>query len=238
MIRGGARLALQGKVWERTVNEAIQRIVKTVQATPASKWHGQTTFTEIASTTCDDVLGKLTELSHDDTVGRCVVATEDIPKHTIVLPVDGVLLKERNTWTIQITKDDQLLSVGGAQLVAHSCQPNMHLLFDYGGGKAYRGSDAVQETLPALWYTSRRDIEKGERLSFDYNTSEWVVSDSFVDVNTQIPVEGFSKITDPAYRLRVLPYITPPVRQQALEEGLLTEEEAAIAGIFAKTMDA
>ena len=220
----------QNPQWGRCVNAAVKKIINEV--TVPEKQFSESAR-EISSTLNKDILGKFATLEHDDSVGRCLVASEFIPKHTVVLPFDGVVVPKPNTWTIQISKDHHLLSVGGSQLVEHSCTPNMQLLFDYNNAKMYQGSDVK---LPVIYFCSVRDIEAGEKLAFDYNSSEWVISSPFFDAGSQKDIEGFSKVEDPEYRLRLLPYITPPIRELCEENGLLGEAELQVAGIFAKTM--
>eukprot|EP00756_Hemistasia_phaeocysticola_P025470 Hpha_TRINITY_DN16008_c2_g1::TRINITY_DN16008_c2_g1_i1::g.120510::m.120510 len=234
LIRGGARVAFQSRGWEKGVTQAVQRLVgRHILSQPQKGWHANSR--EFASLVSDDVLGGLTRVHEDPTVGRCLLAEEDIPANTVALPVDGVVLAAPNTWTIQVSATQHILSVGGSQLVAHSCKPNLQLLFDYSNDRKYDGAKEG-EKLPTLWFTTTRAVKRGERLSFDYNTSEWVVTDVFTDEHTGRRIEGFGKVQDPQYRLRLLPYITPPIREIALERGLLTEEEAAIAGAYSSTL--
>ena len=229
MIRGGMRVTLQNTNWSKNVKNAV-RMVLAKQPTGEV---GTPLFRSLSSTVDDDVLGKYTALTQHDVMGRCLVATEDIPKNTIVLPVDGMVMDEPNTWTIQVSADHHLLSVGGSQLVAHSCSPNVFLLFDETNSRQYPGSDAV---LPSLYFCTKQDIAKGELLSFDYNSSEWQISDTFNDSTTDANISGFKFVSDPVYRLRLLPYLTPPIVRLGNENNCFLPEEQAIAGVLCKTL--
>eukprot|EP01059_Diplonema_ambulator_P018201 TRINITY_DN303_c2_g1_i1.p1 TRINITY_DN303_c2_g1~~TRINITY_DN303_c2_g1_i1.p1 ORF type:complete len:245 (+),score=59.71 TRINITY_DN303_c2_g1_i1:35-736(+) len=233
MIRGGFRVAVQHGKWDLNVKNAVRELLAAQKVDRCEGSWPEGIHKQLADTTDSTVLGSLTGLSQHQDLGRCLVAQCDIPKDTIVMPVDGIVMPKPNTWTIQVSEDDHLLSVGGSQLAAHSCDPSMFLLFDQNSTRLYPGSS---NRLDTLYFCSKRDIAKGEQLTFDYNTSEWAIVDTFKDAYSGRDITGFSKINDPVYRMSILPYLTPPMVALARKHGLLSKHEEDIAGVLCRTL--
>eukprot|EP00755_Sulcionema_specki_P015647 Sspe_Gene.966::Locus_329_Transcript_2_2_Confidence_0.750_Length_1198::g.966::m.966 len=179
----------------------------------------------------DEVIRGVCQASTHPVLGRYLKAVKPIQAHEVILPLDGVVMLEANTWTVQVSQKSHLLAVGGPQLAAHSCNPTMYIEFDYANPRVYCGMPE-DEVLPAVAFRAVRDIEEGEMLTFDYNTTEWAITDRFHDNDTGRYVAGFSRIdaSDAEYRAAVLPYLTKPIIELATQHGLLTDEEKAIAG--------
>eukprot|EP00754_Rhynchopus_humris_P021519 Rhum_TRINITY_DN14748_c7_g1::Rhum_TRINITY_DN14748_c7_g1_i1::g.114637::m.114637 len=118
MIRGGTRVSLPAGLSHASIKDAVSRMLSAHPRDPLP-------YATLADTTHEAILGGLVRVDEDDKVGRFLLAADRIPKNTAVMPVDGVVLEKRNTWSIQVAKQHHLFALGGSQLCAHSCQPNM-----------------------------------------------------------------------------------------------------------------
>ena len=139
-----------------------------------------------------------------------VFATRAHPEGRILLPIAGQIQSHPTRYSIQITPethlepvlDDVTFSPGETQwrFINHSCDPNTRM-------------DVEARVVVAL-----RPIEKGEELTFNYNTTEWDMAVPFrchcgsPDCTGQI--QGFRHLT-PEQQEALLPLATPHLRLAA-----------------------
>lgn len=108
----------------------------------------------------------------------------------------------------------------GAELTAHSCDPNCDMVaLDAAGTRSRHGDSGARDAagivdLPAaLALVARRPVRRGEVLSFDYDTWEWEASHPFEcacgAAGCRARVAGFSRITDAVRQAALLPRASP-----------------------------
>jgi SET domain-containing protein len=90
----------------------------------------------------------------------CAVTTGEA-----VFSIRGLILPFPTMYTICMTPESHLLFAGGAQCLAHSCDPNVKIVVH----ADREGFDAV----------ALRDIPEGELVSFNYLTTEWLMQAPF-----------------------------------------------------------
>jgi len=119
--------------------------------------------------------------------GKGVFAVKDIPEKTILMRVKGEvmnfaatrLLGDREAYTIQVEKDQYILTKPPFCYVNHSCDPNC----------------ALDEDL--FLYTIK-NIKAGEQMCWDYSTSmlerSWTMSCKCGSPNCRGVIEDFDKL--------------------------------------------
>ncbi len=147
--------------------------------------------------------------------GKSIIADENIKKGDsifsfigVALPLDKVSYK-----SLQITDDLCIESTEGFDNnLNHSCNPNCYIKFDE--------QNPNQPVLVAL-----RDIEKGEELSFDYNTTDYNLKDPRCTDNFHChcnapnclgEIKGYKYLT-PEQKSKISPYLAPYLRKYEKE---------------------
>ncbi|RHW70557.1 SET domain containing protein [Trypanosoma brucei equiperdum] len=110
----------------------------------------------------------LVEVKADVQMGQSTFAKSDIKKGTRFFRVNGLTLPFPTMHTILLSNRRHLLFGGGAQCLAHSCDPNTRVL-----------TDNTARTIECI---ALRDIRKGEVISFNYLTTEWDMQYPFMCV--------------------------------------------------------
>ena len=87
-------------------------------------------------------------------MGQTTYSSTDIAKGTTFFKTTGVILPVPTVYTIFLGGGKHLLFAGGAQCLAHSCDPNVFL------------------DMSELWLWALKDIKKGDRLTMDLATTE------------------------------------------------------------------
>jgi len=98
-------------------------------------------------------------------MGQAPFATVDIAAGEVLFDVGGHILPFPTVYTICMTAEKHLLFLQGAQCIAHSCNPNVAI--------------RVKEDFSGFKVEALRDIAKGELVSFNYLSTEWVMSCHF-----------------------------------------------------------
>ena len=141
--------------------------------------------------------------------GRTVVAGEPITKGTKLYNCIGEIYDHPTTYTVQVDDNKHINSIQGTcEYTCASCDPNCY----------FKLEDDVL-TLVAL-----RDIEKGEQITFNYCTTEFIMSTPFNCLcgakNCLGYVAGFSNLPE-KHRKELFPICLPHIQKRALEEGLI-----------------
>lgn len=94
-----------------------------------------------------------------------------------IMKLDGEITDEATFESIQIKEGAHLQMHKPARLLNHDCAPNGYIDFEN------------------LEYKAMRDIEQGEQLTWDYNTSEWLIQRPFA-CRCGESVSGFVKLSE------------------------------------------
>ena len=97
----------------------------------------------------------------DTHLGKGTFAKIDLNSGEIVMPLKGKIQNKPDKYTIQISKNKHIVPEFGKYL-NHSCDPN--------------GFFDIQNMV----YKTLKPIKQGEELTFDYNTTEYEMSNPFV----------------------------------------------------------
>eukprot|EP00758_Cryptobia_borreli_P009789 Tbor_TRINITY_DN5513_c0_g1::TRINITY_DN5513_c0_g1_i1::g.12603::m.12603 len=98
-------------------------------------------------------------------MGQATFAASAIAKDTCFFKTTGLILQFATVYTIFLGEGKHLLFAGGAQCLAHSCDPNVRIVVD-----------PKNECFEVV---ALRDIAAGELVAFNYLTTEWDMSSSF-----------------------------------------------------------
>ena len=93
--------------------------------------------------------------------GKCVYATEQIEKGTVILSGWGYQIPHRTVHSFQVGIDKHIIIDGPIQLINHSCEPNCGVF--------------LRQGMDALEIHALRDLEPGEELFTDYATFEYEI---------------------------------------------------------------
>lgn len=119
----------------------------------------------VASGYVNESCCSLIEVRPNGQMGQSTFAAASISKGTRFFEVNGLVISFPTVYTIMLDSTHHLLFAGGAQCLAHSCDPNVRIIVD-----VERRTIACQ---------ALRDIQKGELVSFNYLTTEWNMSCPF-----------------------------------------------------------
>ncbi|EPY19087.1 hypothetical protein STCU_09629 [Strigomonas culicis] len=141
-------------------------------------------------------------------MGQATFAARDIQAGTRFLRVTGLVLPFPTVYTIMLAPTRHLLFAGGAQCLAHSCDPNVRIMVD-----------RENNTLDCL---ALRPIRSGELISFNYLCTEWDMDCPFKCV-CQAPgcygkIRGFKHLTN-AQRQKLWSTTSPAIRSFFTEDG-------------------
>ena len=113
---------------------------------------------------------------------RGLFATEDIPKKTVILKLQGEYLPFPTQTSIEIMKGKHIEDDFGA-FVNHHCSPNSRILChfrDLMWLDNYVPSAAFHESAKLKpGFLSDRDIKKGQEINIDYNDTEYDIAVPF-----------------------------------------------------------
>lgn len=142
---------------------------------------------------------------------KTLVATRQISRGERVYTVSRAaqfLLAQPDMHSVQLTRDEHLdfaNALPAASLTHHECDPNGDLHIT-GGGVTFR---------------ARREIAEGEILSFDYNTTEWLLESPFLcrcgNESCVGHVGGFS-LLPPDQQAELLPRTSPWIRSLVIDQ--------------------
>jgi len=102
-----------------------------------------------------------------DGTGDFLIASRDITAGTLVIKEEGTILSNPTMHTVQIRDGVHVDLPGSIRLTNHSCGSSMNVRFD------------TFEDPPGGQLVALKDIKAGERLVFDYATTEWDMSSPF-----------------------------------------------------------
>ena len=96
-------------------------------------------------------------------MGITTVAAIDLPRDTALYIVKGWVVPKPTVYTIQVHPAGHMIISGGAEFLAHGCDPNIRI--------------TTSPESVTVW--TLRDIKKGEVLAFNYLTTEFCMSEPF-----------------------------------------------------------
>ena len=152
---------------------------------------------------------------------RTLVAAAPVAAGTEVYRVPrrpGFIRSVPDMHTLQVSSDEHLdfaQALPAASLTHHECDPNGDLSI----------------TSDAVVFVARRAINPGEFLSFDYNTTEWLMVAPFecqCGSDTCVGTVGGFKLLPPERRAAIAPRCSAVVRELAILEGLWPHGSAAL----------
>ena len=116
------------------------------------------------------------KIKYKDILAKGLFADEFIPKNNIVLYLEGNYLPHPTRSSIQIKDDKHIESWEGGH-INHHCDPNTEIRIhdDFIG----RNSHAQMESSLVALVVAKRDIDMGEELTFDYEITEFELSEPF-----------------------------------------------------------
>eukprot|EP00284_Hemiselmis_tepida_P006482 CAMPEP_0174925826 /NCGR_PEP_ID=MMETSP1355-20121228/8168_1 /TAXON_ID=464990 /ORGANISM="Hemiselmis tepida, Strain CCMP443" /LENGTH=153 /DNA_ID=CAMNT_0016171785 /DNA_START=238 /DNA_END=699 /DNA_ORIENTATION=- len=98
-----------------------------------------------------------------DKGGQSLVASVPISKGEVAISERGEILKHPTMHSIQVNDTEHMNCSGQIIYACHNCDANARMV----------------PTLEGCSLVALRDIEAGELVSFDYDTTEWDMSDPF-----------------------------------------------------------
>lgn len=94
--------------------------------------------------------------------GKSLFTKSDIKKDEILIKFEGKISKYPNKSTLQIEENKHLETVGKMyNFLNHSCEPNGYI------------------NLDDLTFRAHNKINKGEKINFNYLTTEWDMANKF-----------------------------------------------------------
>lgn len=137
--------------------------------------------------------------------GEMIRAVRSLRKGELVFFLTGDIVGAANKYTIQLSADQHVLTRRALwRLVNHSCDPN------------------VMVDVPNRRMVAARDIEAGEELTFDYNTTEWSMASPFPCGCGQDgcvgTIRGFRYLSH-AERLRIAGRLSPYLAARIDDQG-------------------
>lgn len=118
--------------------------------------------------------------------GFATYSTISISKGEIIFPLKGESLRSPNKYTIQLSESYHIIPKYG-KYVNHSCMPNTYIDFE-------------NKCMRALM-----DIHPNEEITFNYNTSEYIMADPFKckcgSLNCIREIKGFKFLDDEQKKL-------------------------------------
>ncbi|KAG5492874.1 hypothetical protein JKF63_01454 [Porcisia hertigi] len=107
----------------------------------------------------------LVEVRANGEMGESTFAAVDIAAGTCFFRVKGLRIAYPTRYTIMLDEGHHLLFAGGAECLAHSCNPNVRV--------------RVDSTNNVLECQALRPIKAGELIAFNYNATEWDMNTAF-----------------------------------------------------------
>lgn len=155
-------------------------------------------------------------------INKCALAAQFIPKGTDVLYFgdnEGDDIRSTpNMHSVQLGQNSHLDSFTEARFAAHSSAPNCRLIaFVKKDGMNVEFNDG-DDVDSVCGYSIRTliDLEANEQITWDYNSSEEVVTCSFEDLHTKTSICGFFSLTEVQQR-SLLPLATPFIHKRYAE---------------------
>ena len=120
-------------------------------------------------------------------------ATEDIPKKSVIIKLQGDYLPFPTQTSIEIMKNNHIEDVFG-RYINHHCSPNSRVLCHfkdlmwndtYVHGYAFHESAKLSPVL-----LSEKDIKAGEEITIDYNDTEYELAEPFKCLCHGILIKG------------------------------------------------
>ncbi|MBM3607746.1 MAG: SET domain-containing protein-lysine N-methyltransferase [Alphaproteobacteria bacterium] len=135
--------------------------------------------------------------------GEIIRAVTSIQKGDAVFYLSGEIVGAPTKYTIQLDATRHVLTLDDLwKSMNHACTPNVRI-------------DTAKREMVAA-----RDIAAGEELNFNYNTTEWSMTSSFVcgcgAANCAGEIRGFKYLTG-AQRESIRPYISPYISRRWAE---------------------
>eukprot|EP00455_Lapot_gusevi_P056612 TRINITY_DN9446_c0_g2_i1.p1 TRINITY_DN9446_c0_g2~~TRINITY_DN9446_c0_g2_i1.p1 ORF type:complete len:164 (+),score=18.72 TRINITY_DN9446_c0_g2_i1:3-494(+) len=135
-------------------------------------------------------------------MGQTAYAVEAIPSGTLLFHTanKGLIVPYPTMYTICVGEKRHLLFGDAAECIAHSCDPNVHV---------------VVRSDETLEFRTCKDVEKGGMMSFCYSTTEWMMNSTFPCLcGSEFCgkyIRGFKNLTD-ADRQRLWPLTSDYIR--------------------------
>jgi SET domain-containing protein len=146
-----------------------------------------------------------------------VISSKEHEEGEVVFESTGVLLPFPIRSTVELPGDRHLRLTGGSEFLMHSCLPNLRLEID---GTRIRG-------------IALRTIEDGEKLTYNYLTTEWEISKVFhCSCNVYSCyglIKGF-RFLDREQQEHLLPYCSPAVKEKYRSPLLTNATLGALTG--------
>lgn len=146
----------------------------------------------------------LISIRENGKMGYVSFAVATIRAGSRFLPAKGLRIPFPTAYTVMLNEGNHLLFGGGMQYLAHSCEPNVRL--------------CVDDVNNVLECEALRDIEAGEIVAYNYNTTEWDIAAPFDCLCKKsgclLTIRGFKHLTF-AQRIAIQPFISPAVRELA-----------------------
>jgi SET domain-containing protein len=115
-------------------------------------------------------------------IGLTASSVEKIEKGTIIFEATGYVEDQASKYSVQIGEHEHFIAEGDLIYCNHSFSPNCRV--------------KICETKIAIQMIAIRDIEPGEDITFNYNTTEWELSCPFEDRDTHKWVLGFKQLDE------------------------------------------
>lgn len=146
----------------------------------------------------------LVEIKPNGGMGNVSFAKSFIRCGSRFLQVQGLRLSFPTTLTVMLNETSHLLFGGGMQYLAHSCEPNVRICID--------------DLNNIVECEALRDIQEGEMVAYDYNTTEWDMANPFTCLcgskSCVLTVRGHKYLTF-NQRARIRNLLSPAMRELA-----------------------
>jgi hypothetical protein len=115
-------------------------------------------------------------------VGKVLRVSRDVPAGTLVLRSHGTVLQSATMHTIQLNATEHLYCDSEIIYTSHSFRPSCRM--------------EINSTEHWAGLVALHDLAKDTELSFNYNTTEWVMESPFRDIDSDTLVKGFKFLSE------------------------------------------
>ncbi len=138
--------------------------------------------------------------AQENDTSKTLVAIKAISKNEEILKFTGHIVESPTKYTLQISRNKHLESDNTSNdFLNHSCNPNTYICFE------------------GLNLRALRDISPGERLTFNYLTTEWDMANKFIcsckEKNCFGFIAGFKYLTT-EQRKPLIPILSPYLKSK------------------------
>eukprot|EP00516_Mucochytrium_quahogii_P006093 CAMPEP_0203755508 /NCGR_PEP_ID=MMETSP0098-20131031/8948_1 /ASSEMBLY_ACC=CAM_ASM_000208 /TAXON_ID=96639 /ORGANISM=" , Strain NY0313808BC1" /LENGTH=185 /DNA_ID=CAMNT_0050646997 /DNA_START=91 /DNA_END=648 /DNA_ORIENTATION=- len=147
------------------------------------------------------------------TVGRAAVAAMDLKAGWTVNVFDGPVVEKPGSHTIQLDEHVHIAPTDGAEYISHKCQDT-------------NSQFMISPDRKTAFVVITADVEQGQPLTFNYNTTEWAMDAPFrcecqscKDENSPRVIQGH-KYLSLMEREEIINATSPYVLEKSAEEAL------------------